>query len=44
MSVLIIGIVIGLVLGYIAGIRRAEYGIARAQVKRTWAGRASWRQ
>lgn len=43
-TALIVGILIGLVLGYMAGIRRAEWGVARAQVKRTMTGRSAWRQ
>lgn len=44
MSVLIAGILIGLVAGYLTGVRRAEYGIARASGKRAMTGRSDWRK
>lgn len=42
-TALIVGVIIGLVVGYWAGIVRAEVGVARSQMKRTWSGRNSWR-
>ena len=37
-------LLIGAAIGYRLGIWRAERGIARSSMRRTWSGRAGWRK
>lgn len=44
LSLAVVVLLIGLIVGYRLGIRRAEWGIAASNARKTIKNRAAWRQ